>query len=345
VRKKEIFDLFIDRACAKNMINIDEDVILKITNDIVDGDFKLELFDDAEKCVLSLMEKDSLLKFLRSEEFLSVVYLYEREDVIRFVPELHYFTFINNCVNERDWVLYTTKKYTNIYLKSKNELKMKTIGIINGHVADIASVVMGLEKNRRKWDINYYEGATIESITDEIDIVHMVMKPMLFSEKKRDFLLMRTNKTLDDGSFVSTCMSIDYSDRFIIKKGHVLTKLITSGWYIRPLEDNPNSSLVYNIINLEYLGKVNNALRNVLIKERVQLISRLRKIVKNIILEKGEEIEKGESSYPHIDKYVPTLVDRVGEMQMHRSSSYVDVNKYRLKEKKRSTYLLQSNLD
>jgi len=44
------------------MINIDEEVTMNIANKMMEGDYQQDIFDDAVKNVLILMEKDSFFE-------------------------------------------------------------------------------------------------------------------------------------------------------------------------------------------------------------------------------------------------------------------------------------------
>jgi len=133
-------------------------------------------------------------------------------------------------------------------------------------------------KKLKKWNKSITELTHIEKISDEMDFIYLGTKPS-FLNKKVDFVLLRFNKTLKDGSFFTIYCSISHPDH-LPRKGYIRGKVKNYGFYFTPTDD-PNVCILYYMQEIKYKGitEINGTMKSSLIKENINLIKSFREIV------------------------------------------------------------------
>jgi len=179
----KIYAEFVDRINAKSMINIDDEVSSTLSRRIVlEDDFDIHLFDDAEKWIFQLMAKGSFMRFIRSVEYFDLVHLLENRDSVRHIPEAFCEKFISDCRSVENWDESLNKGGVIIYSK---EDCFKCVSLINSSVDDIIPTIDTEElKDLKKWYKTLLELEHIEKISEELDIFYMATKPTSMKKKK-----------------------------------------------------------------------------------------------------------------------------------------------------------------
>jgi len=174
------------------------------------------------------------------------------------------------------------KKDINIYINDEYpNCPIKCIGIIKSSLDSIIHVITNLNlKNMKKWNKSIIELSVVEKLSEELDIIY-IAKKFSFLTRKLDHVLLRLNKILKDGSFISVYCSTRHS-KCPRKRGYYRSIIKANGFYIKTTED-PNVNLVCYMQEIKYgVKEFNNIMKQTLIKDSYKQFNLLRNTVLNL---------------------------------------------------------------
>jgi len=133
--------------------------------------------------------------------------------------------------DERVTITYYTTHKEDSY---KDIVVVKVTTVIRSGVDKVAALLRDL-KRQKEWDLKFHKGRQLAKLDQTSDVAHMVYKSWSSPYKYRDFILLRSCTSLENGVQVLVAKSISHplGPEF---KGNLRAVLLPTGFVLTPLE-------------------------------------------------------------------------------------------------------------
>jgi len=177
----------------------------------------------------------------------------------------------------------------NIYKKAMSTTLIqcvKGIGVINAPPSIIKNIIRNLT-NAVSWYPLFESAKLLEFIDRNTEVWHWKFSARVcLLKQQRDFCLLRHRFDKPDGSFMLVARSIEHK-LCPEEPDYTRGEILTSGFHIRQNEDNPNSSIVTYVANVDPKGLLPEYLKakflNVIADRQPRLLLSLRKYVEEVL--------------------------------------------------------------
>jgi START domain/Cytoskeletal-regulatory complex EF hand/Regulator of G protein signaling domain/WW domain len=217
------------------------------------------LFDDAMREVLTTMQNEQFPKFMKSMVYLTMYNSLAARSAYE-LPEELWTEFVLACDggDEEGWhpegnmkgIMVETKSYLGDPL-----VYVRATGVIPLPPEDAYKFAVSTDL-RALWDLNMTEARVLQRLDDSTIIFYIKYRPPKWASfmNNHDFVVLRTERRLPDGTILVLSRSVVHSDA-PERKGHNRGEMHCGGFCIRPSGANKSTVIYVNQVHMHGIPK------------------------------------------------------------------------------------------